>query len=74
MGCIPPNYFIWIAQIKRKDLAREICFKTKEIGDLLYTGFGERMDPEVSHFLRLWFDGNTRRSSASSDEHAYFVS
>lgn len=48
-GCIPSNYFIWIAQVKRKGFAQESCLKAKEIADVLETHLGGTMDPEVDY-------------------------
>lgn len=49
-GHLPCNYFVWIAQMKRKGIARQTCLKAKEMADILYTQCGDKMDPEVSAF------------------------
>lgn len=46
MGLLPANYFIWIAQMRRKQLAHALCMKTKEIAELLYLSC-DSLDPDV---------------------------
>lgn len=48
LNYLPANYFIWIAQMKRKQLAQDACLAAKEIAELIYNLSGERLDPEVN--------------------------
>lgn len=54
MNVLPANYFIWITQMKRKELAQDACMAAKELAEALYLLRGEK-DPEVSVFPRLQY-------------------
>ena len=50
MNVLPANYFIWIAQMKRKEIAQDACMAAKELAEALYHLSEDCMDSAVGSF------------------------